>query len=96
MVLWEFLLFTAGRNVVAPDCGCPRPSCLSQVQPPVPAHNEGDVEEIKGNHGDRLPQVEFAVDDEAHAEGGGNEKEANVADEAFTRNLKGANQGHGS
>jgi hypothetical protein len=91
VVFWKFLLFATGCDIVAPDGGRPRPSRLSQVEPPVPAHNEGDVEEIKGYHGDRLPQMQFPVNDEAHAEGRCNEKETNIANKTLARDLKGAN-----
>jgi hypothetical protein len=96
MVLWKFFFFAAGGNIVAPNGGRPRPSRLSQIEPPVPGHDEGNVEEIKGDHGDGLPQMQFPVDDEAHAKGSCNEKEADVANEALSRDLKGAYQGHGA
>ena len=62
----------------------------------MPGHNKGDVEDVEGHHANGLPQVEFAVDNEAHAKGSSNKKEADVTDKAFARNLKGADQGHGA
>jgi hypothetical protein len=96
MVLWKFFFFATGGNIMTPDGGCPRSSRLPQIEPPVPGDDKGDVEEIKGHHSDRLPQMQFPVNDEAHAEGSRDEKEADVANEALARDLEWANQSHGA
>lgn len=96
MVLLNFFLFSIRHDILVPHSGSPCPSRLPQVEPPVPTHNKSDVEQVKGNHADRFPEMQLAVNDEAHAEGSGDKKEANVTDKALAGDLKGANEGHGA
>jgi len=96
VIFWDFLFVAPRRDIVAPHGSCPCASSLSQIKPPVPGHNECDVEEVKGNHTDGLPQVQLPVDNEAHAESSGDKEEADITNEALACNLEGADQGHGA
>ena len=72
------------------------PPCLALIEPPMPCNDKDDIEQVESYHGHSLPQVQLAVDDEAHAESGSNNEEAHVTDEALARDIEGADQGHRS
>src|SRR5690242_2521248 len=88
-----FLLATRCDIVTAAVDSFESPS-LALVEPPVPNNDKHDVEQVKGHHGDSFPQVELAVDNEAHAEACSDNEEAHVTNEALPRDVEGANQGH--
>ena len=72
------------------------PPCLALVEPPVPCHDKDDVEQIKSHHRDCFPQVEPAVNNEAHAEGCSYNEKADIAYKALAGDVERADQGHGS
>ena len=78
----------AGGSLVSPS--------FALVDPPVPYYNKDNVEQVENHHRHRFPQMELAVDDEAHAKSCSHNKEANVTDEALAGDVEGADQGHGS
>lgn len=94
VVLWDFLLFTSRHDVLVPHRSCLRPSCLPQVEPPVPTHDKDNIEKVKGHHANGLPEMQFAVDDKADAEGRGDKEEANITDKTLASDLKRPDQSH--
>jgi len=60
----------------------------------MPAGNEYHIKRIVGDHDSAFPQAQTSVGQKDQAEGGRNDKEANVADEAFSGDLKGVDNSH--
>jgi hypothetical protein len=79
---------------MTPHCSRFEASRPPLANPPMPRHDEYDVEDVECDHGQRLPQMQLAVDDEAHAECCGHQEEADIADEALARHLKWSDERH--
>lgn len=69
---------------------------LAPSDPPVPHYHNGNVKDVKDDHGDAFPQSKTSISQKAHAEARCNNEEAHVSDEALFGNAKGPDQGHGA
>ena len=77
------------------------PSCvLGQLDPsvsrkiPMPCDNKDDIEYVKRNHGNALPQAKTSVRQKDETEAGGDCKEANIANKAPPGDLERFDDSH--